>query len=485
MSSPQEAKAQDSKADVAVIGMAVMGKNLALNIADRGYKVAVFNRSADVARAVVAENPKQGLVAHATLTELVGGLARPRRILVMVKAGAPVDQVLADLVPLLDAGDVVIDGGNTYFPETQRREKALSDKGVHFVGMGISGGEEGARFGPSLMPGGHAAAWEATRPVFEAIAARTDSGPCVTHVGPDGAGHFVKMVHNGIEYGDMQLIAEAYDILSRGLGMSAPEIGEVFAEWNRGPLASFLIEITAAVLEVADPKTGRPLVDLVLDKAGQKGTGKWTATVALELAVPIPTIAASIDARVLSSMKDERVRAEKRLRAQVEERLLGDPAAIVRDLESALLAAKIGSYAQGLKLIAEASRAQGWGIQLREMARIWKGGCIIRAALLDTIMRAYEKDPELESILADPELEDVVFHAQPGWRRTVARAVTLGIPLPSMTASLAYFDSYRTGRLPQNLTQAQRDAFGAHTYERTDGDPTGAIHTDWLGVGAK
>jgi 6-phosphogluconate dehydrogenase len=321
--------------------------------------------------------------------------------------------------------------------------------------------------------------------VIEAIAARTDSGPSVTHVGPDGAGHFVKMVHNGIEYGDMQLIAEAYDILARGLGMPAPAIGEVFAEWNRGPLASFLIEITAQVLKVADPKTGRPLVDLVLDKAGQKGTGKWTATVALELAVPIPTIAASIDARVLSSMKDERVRAETRLRAQVEDHLEGDPGPIVRDLESALLAAKIGSYAQGLKLIAEASRVQGWGIQLREMARIWKGGCIIRAALLDTIMRAYEKDPALESILADPELEDVVFRAQPGWRRTVARGVAIGVPLPSMTASLAYFDSYRTARLPQNLTQAQRDAFGAHTYERTDGDPPGAVHTDWLGVGGK
>jgi 6-phosphogluconate dehydrogenase len=472
-------------ADVGVIGLAVMGKNLALNIADHDYRVAVYNRSGAVTEAVVRENPNHKLVPHTTLKDFVGAIAKPRRILVMVKAGAPVDAVLSELVPLLDQGDVVIDGGNTYFPETQRREKELSAKGIHFVGMGISGGEEGARFGPSLMPGGHLAAWEATRPVFEAIAARTDSGPCVTHVGPDGAGHFVKMVHNGIEYGDMQLIAEAYDILSRGLGLSAPAIGEIFARWNQGPLASFLIEITSQVLAVTDPISGGPLVDRVLDKAGQKGTGKWTATVALELAVPIPTIAASIDARVLSSMKEERTRAESRIRKNVEASITGEAADVIADLESALLAAKIGSYAQGLKLIAEASRVHNWGINLREMARIWKGGCIIRAVLLDTIMRAFEKAPDLESILSDPELENAVYQAQPGWRRTIGRAVSLGIPLPSMTASLAYFDSYRTARLPQNLTQAQRDAFGAHTYERTDGNPAGAIHTDWLGPAKK
>jgi 6-phosphogluconate dehydrogenase len=469
-----------SKADIGVIGMAVMGKNLALNIADHGYTVAIYNRSGGVTDEVMAENPGKQLVPTKTLAELVGSLSRPRRILVMVKAGAPVDAVLGDLAPLLEAGDVVIDGGNTWFPETQRREKDLAAKGFHFVGMGVSGGEEGARFGPSLMPGGSAAAWDAIRPIFEAISAKTDSGPCVTHVGPDGAGHFVKMVHNGIEYGDMQLIAETYDVLSRALGMGAPELANVFAEWNKGPLDSFLIEITAKVLTVADPETKRPLVDMVEDRAGQKGTGKWTVQLALDLAVPIPTIAAAIDARVLSSMKDERVRASGAIRAAVLAPTNNDKASVLRDAHDALLAAKIGSYAQGLKLIRATSDAQKWNVDLREMARIWKGGCIIRAKLLDTIMRAYAKNPALESLLVDPELEAQVNAAQPGWRRTVGLAASLGIPVPAMTASLSYFDAYRTARLPQNLTQAQRDAFGAHTYERTD-RPGVFVHTDWLG----
>ncbi len=472
----------ETKADVGVIGMAVMGRNLALNIADHGNKVAIYNRSGSVTDEVVAQNPGKPLVATKTLAELVQALPRPRRILVMVKAGAPVDAVLGELTPLLEAGDVVIDGGNTWFPETQRREKTLKEHGLHFVGMGVSGGEEGARFGPSLMPGGAREAWEATRPVFEAIAAKTESGPCVTHVGPDGAGHFVKMVHNGIEYGDMQLIAESYDILSRGLGMSAVEIGDVFAKWNEGALSSFLVEITAKVLKVKDADTGRSLVDLVQDKAGQKGTGKWTVQLALDLGVVIPTIAAAIDARVLSSMKDERTRAEGQIRKSILSISKSDRAAIVADVESSLLAAKIGSYAQGLRLIKAASDAQTWGIDLREMARIWKGGCIIRAKLLDTIMRAYEKNAVLENLLLDPELEAVVHAAQPGWRRTVQLAVAAGIPVPATAASLSYFDTYRTARLPQNLTQAQRDAFGAHTYERTDKPELGFVHTDWLGT---
>jgi len=467
-----------TSADVGVIGMAVMGKNLALNIADHGYRVAIYNRTDSVTDEVIAENGGKPLVATKSLKELVAALPRPRRILVMVKAGAPVDAVLADLTPLLEADDVVIDGGNTWFPETQRREKALAQKSLHFVGMGVSGGEEGARFGPSLMPGGAPAAWGAIKPVFEAIAAKTDSGPCVTHVGPDGAGHFVKMVHNGIEYGDMQLIAETYDVLSRALGMGATELAEVFAEWNRGPLDSFLVEITAKVLAVTDPETKLPLVDLVEDRAGQKGTGKWTVQLALDLAVPIPTIAAAIDARVLSSMKDERVRAEKTVRAAVLVPPSTERAAVLRDAHDALLAAKIGSYAQGMRLIRAASDREKWGVDLREMARIWKGGCIIRAKLLDTIMRAYEKSPALESLLVDPELEAQVYAAQPGWRRTVALATSLGIPVPAMTASLSYADAYRTARLPQNLTQAQRDAFGAHTYERTD--RPGFVHTEWL-----
>jgi 6-phosphogluconate dehydrogenase len=467
-----------SKADVGVIGMAVMGKNLALNMADHGHQVAIYNRSGGVTDAVIAENPGKPLVATKTLPDLVQILSSPRRILVMVKAGAPVDAVLDELAPLLDPGDVVVDGGNTWFPETQRREKKLAERGLHFVGMGVSGGEEGARFGPSLMPGGARAAWDATRPVFEAIAAKTESGACVTHVGPDGAGHFVKMVHNGIEYGDMQLIAETYDVLSRALGMSAPEIGDVFARWNEGPLSSFLVEITAKVLTVVDPETKRPLVDMVEDRAGQKGTGKWTVQLALDLAVPIPTIAAAIDARVLSSMKDERVRAARAVRCAAVPSAPGDKAAMLKDAHDALLAAKIGSYAQGYKLIRAASDAQGWNIDLRELARIWKGGCIIRARLLDTIMRAYEKNRALESLLSDPELEAQVLAAQPGWRRTAALACAAGIPVPAMGASLAYFDAYRTARLPQNLTQAQRDAFGAHTYERTD--RKGFVHTEWL-----
>ena len=478
-----------ARADVAVIGMAVMGRNLALNMADHGQRVAVYNRSGAVTDEVVAANPGKALVPAKTLAQLVESLARPRRILVMVKAGAPVDAVLDELAPLLERGDVVIDGGNTWFPETQRRERALKDKGIHFVGMGISGGEEGARFGPSLMPGGAQEAWDATRPVFEAIAAKTDSGPCVTHVGPDGAGHFVKMVHNGIEYGDMQLIAEAYDLMSRALGMAAPQIGEVFAKWNEGALSSFLIEITATVLKVTEPESGRPLVDLVQDRAGQKGTGKWTVQIALDHAVPIPTIAAAIDARVLSSMKDERVRASERVRVALPaggaDSVVADKARALADIHDALLAAKIGSYAQGLRLISATSAAQKWGVDLKEMARIWKGGCIIRARLLDTIMRAYDRDPQLESILADPELEKTVHDAQPGWRRAVALGVSLGIPLPATTASLSYFDAYRTARLPQNLTQAQRDAFGAHTYERTDKPELGFVHTDWLGVSGK
>ncbi|NUP07335.1 MAG: NADP-dependent phosphogluconate dehydrogenase [Polyangiaceae bacterium] len=474
-----------AKADIAVIGMAVMGKNLALNMADHGQRVAIYNRSGNVTDEVMAENPAKKLVPAKTLPDLVASLERPRRLLVMVKAGAPVDAVLGDLVPLLEPGDVVIDGGNTFFPETQRREKALRDKKLHFVGMGVSGGEEGARFGPSLMPGGAKEAWDAIRPIFEAISAKTDSGACVTHVGPDGAGHFVKMVHNGIEYGDMQLIAEAYDLMSRGLSMSASEIGDVFTKWNQGPLESFLIEITGKVLAVTDPQTKKALVDLVEDRAGQKGTGKWTVQVALDLAVPIPTIAAAIDARVLSSMKDERIRASARVHGAVDAPKNVDKAATLANIHDALFAAKIGSYAQGLKLIRAASDEQKWGIDLKEMARIWKGGCIIRAKLLDTIMRAFDRDPKLESILADPELEKSVLAAQPGWRRAVAFGTSLGIPLPATTASLSYFDSYRTPRLPQNLTQAQRDAFGAHTYQRIDKPELGFVHTDWLGVEKK
>jgi 6-phosphogluconate dehydrogenase len=468
-----------SQANIGMIGLAVMGRSLALNMADHGYTVAVWNLEGDVTDKVVKDNPGKKLVPTKTLEEFVQSLERPRIIMMMIKAGAPVDIMLEKLKPLLQSGDIVIDGGNTWYPETQRREKDYKAAGLRFVGMGVSGGEEGARLGPSMMPGGDVEAWERIKPVFESIAAKTDSGACVTHCGPDGAGHFVKTVHNGIEYGDMQLIAEAYDLLGRVGGMSAGEIGDVFGKWNEGPLSSFLIEITAKVLHVKDDATGKPLVDLVQDKAGQKGTGKWTAQVALDLGVPIPTIAAAIDARVLSAMKDDRVLAAKTLRGATGA-APADKKALVQDVHDALLASKICSYAQGLHLISTASEANKWGIRLREMARIWKGGCIIRARLLDAIMRAYERTPNLRNLLLDKEFEAQVHGAQPGWRRAVAAAASLGIPVPAFSASLSYFDSFRTARLPQNLTQAQRDAFGAHTYERTDKPELGFIHSEWL-----
>jgi 6-phosphogluconate dehydrogenase len=473
------------KSEFGVIGLAVMGRNLALNINDHGFSVAAWNLEAAMTDKFMAENKGRTLTATKALAELVGALERPRRILMMIMAGKPVDSVLEQLKPILDKGDIVIDGGNTHFQETRRREAELSKLGINFVGMGVSGGEEGARRGPSLMPGGTTEAWERLKPVLESMAAKTDSGPCVTHVGPDGAGHFVKMVHNGIEYGDMQLIAEAYDVMSRGLGMSAPEIGEVFAQWNEGPLASFLVELSAKVLAVKDEETGKPLVDLVQDKAGQKGTGKWTAELSLDLGVPIPTITAAIDGRVLSSMKDQRVAAAKRIRgvtgaAPAEQ--AADKQALLGAVHDALLASKICSYAQGMQLIRAGSDAYKWSVSLKEMARIWKGGCIIRARLLDNIMRAYERAPDLPNLLLDEEFEGRMHAAQPNWRQALGVAQTLGIPTPSFSASLAYFDSYRTARLPQNLTQAQRDAFGAHTYQRTDRPEEGFVHSEWLGA---
>jgi 6-phosphogluconate dehydrogenase len=469
-----------AKSDFGMIGLAVMGRNLALNIEEHGFSVAVWNLETPVTEKFVADNGGKKFTATKSLAEFVDALEKPRRIMMMIKAGKPVDEVLTQLKPLLEAGDIVIDGGNTHFQETRRREEDLRKLGVNFVGMGVSGGEEGARKGPSLMPGGTTDAWQRLKPVLEEIAAKTDSGPCVTHCGPDGAGHYVKMVHNGIEYGDMQLIAEAYDLLSRALGMSAPEIGAVFDKWNEGPLSSFLIELTGKVLKVKDPETGKPLVDVVLDKAGQKGTGKWTAEIALDLGIPIPTITAAIDARVLSSIKDQRVAAARKLRGVTPPPAgADDKEALVGAVHDALLCAKICSYAQGLQLIEAGSKQYKWGINLKEIARIWKGGCIIRAKLLDDIMRAYERNPGLANLLLDDQFESRVFAAQPAWRRAVALAIGFGIPVPAFSASLAYFDSYRTARLPQNITQAQRDAFGAHTYERTD-KPGVAVHSEWL-----
>jgi 6-phosphogluconate dehydrogenase len=463
-----------------MVGLGVMGANLALNVADHGFTVAVWNREWEKAQKFCADNPNRQITAKQSLADFVAELERPRRIMLMIKAGAPVDEMIDKLMPLLADGDVVIDGGNSWFKDTQLRSQKLLGHNLHFVGAGVSGGEDGARFGPSLMPGGTPDSWATMQEIFNAIAAKSDSGPCVTYCGPDGAGHFVKMVHNGIEYGDMQLIAEAYDLLRRGLGCDTNELADIFDRWNEGPLQSFLIEITAKIFRVRDPEGGGALVDKVLDKAGQKGTGKWTAQVALDLGVPIPTIAAAIDARVLSSMKDERVAASQVL-GGLKPAAPQDREQFISDVHDALYAAKICSYAQGFALIQAGSREWKWDINLRETARIWKAGCIIRAKFLDSIMRAYERRADLPNLMLDDAFRDDLAKAQPAWRRATGFAQGNGIPVPAFSASLAYFDSYRTAALPQNLTQAQRDAFGSHTYQRNDKEAdTPFVHTDWI-----
>ena len=470
------------RAEIGVIGLAVMGRNLALNMLGRGIRVAGWNRDPSLTRLAVEES--EGRLAGAgNLEELIAGLERPRRVWLMIAAGPPVDAVLGQLRELLEPGDIVIEGGNSRFQDTRRRERELREAGLHFFGVGVSGGEDGARHGPSLMPGGDADAYELIRPVLEAIAARTDSGACVTHVGPDGAGHFVKMVHNGIEYADMQFIAEAYHLMRDGLGLEPPGLARIFGEWNRGPLESFLIEITAKIFGVPDESAGGWLVDRVLDRAGQKGTGRWTAQNALELGVPVPSIAAAIDARVLSSRKPERAEASALLAGPPPP---DSPDGEERDrwigaIHDALYASKISAYAQGMDLIRAASEAYAWSIDPGEMARIWKGGCIIRARFLDDIMGAYGRDRALPNLILDPEFRGRIHETQGAWREVVGFAQASGIPVPAMSASLAYYDSLRTGRLPQNLTQAQRDAFGAHTYQRDDvgADPP-FVHSDWL-----
>ena len=471
-----------ANASFGMIGLAVMGRNLALNVEEHGFEVAAWNLEPETTDQFLAQNKGKKVVGTKSLAELVKSLARPRRIMMMIKAGTPVDMTIDKLVPLLEDGDIVIDGGNSWFQDSRRREEALRQKKLHFVGMGVSGGEDGARHGPSLMPGGSDFAYEHLADVLTAIAAKTDSGACVTHVGTDGAGHFVKMVHNGIEYGDMQLIAEAYDLLHRVIGLEADELAGVFERWNKGILESFLIEITAKIFRKKDEATGKHLVDLVEDKAGQKGTGKWTAQVALDLAVPIPTIAAALDGRVLSSLKAERLAAAPRLVGpSARKPAAADRAALIDAVESALYAAKVCSYAQGMSLIHAGAVEYKWKIDLQEIARIWKGGCIIRARFLDTIMNAYDQKPDLANLLLDEGFAGKVAVAQDGWRRVVGMAQLAGVPVPALSASLAYYDSYRTPRLPQNLTQAQRDAFGSHTYERSDKPELGFIHTDWLG----
>ena len=469
-----------AKSQIGLVGLAVMGENLALNIERNGFPITIYNRTTDKTEALLAGRAKgKNFVGAKTVQELVASLERPRRIILMVKAGAPVDDMIKQLTPLLEPGDIIIDGGNSHFSDTRRRDAEVKAKGFQFIGSGVSGGEEGALWGPSLMPGGPKEAYEHLRPVWEKIAAKVNDGPCVTYIGPDGAGHFVKMIHNGIEYGDMQLIAESYDVLRQLLGLEAPQLADIFADWNKGLLDSFLIEITSKVLRKKDPETGKWLVDLILDKAGQKGTGKWMSQIALDLGVPIPTINAAVEGRILSAFKDDRVKASKVLPGPKREPYKGDPKALIEAVRDALYASKICSYAQGMVMMKAASDEYKWALDLGEIARIWKGGCIIRAQFLDLIKNAFRKNPRLANLLLDDHFKAWVTEAQPRWRHVVQTAQAQGIPVLAMSSSLAYYDSVRAERLPLNLTQAQRDFFGAHTYERTDKPGKGPFHTEW------
>ncbi|MCE9672267.1 NADP-dependent phosphogluconate dehydrogenase [Myxococcus stipitatus] len=468
-------------AQFGVAGMGVMGAALALNIADHGFRVTVWDRHPERIDEMHRQHGHPQISGTASLEEFVSRLERPRRILLMVTAGAPVDQMLERLFPLLSEGDVVMDAGNSWFQDTRRREELCRGKGLNFIGVGVSGGEEGARHGPSIMPGGSVKSYALVRPVLEAIAARTDEGLCVTHVGPDGAGHFVKMVHNGIEYADMQLLAETYDVLHRGLGLSNDAIADLFGQWNQGIAESFLLETSIKVLRKKDPETGKPLVDLVLDKAGQKGTGKWTVQVALDLGVPVPSIASALDARNLSSMKDERVAASRKLKGPAESLSAEEKAQLAAWAHDALYAARVVTYAQGMRLIQVASQEYKWDVSLASMARIWRGGCIIRAKLLTPLREAFTQQPELPNLLVSDAFAPVLERMAPQWRKLVATATKVGIPIPVFSSSLAYLDSYRSPELPQNLTQAQRDAFGAHTYQRRDKPDAGFVHSDWNG----
>ena len=465
--------------DIGLIGLAVMGENLVLNMESKGFSVAVFNRTAEVTDKFAAGKAKgKNIQPTRTMEEFVGALSRPRKAMIMVKAGGPVDAVINQLVPLLEPGDVIIDGGNSLFTDTQRRCQEVEAHGLHFVGCGVSGGEEGALKGPSMMPGGSREAWEIVAPIFRKIAAQVDGEPCCRYMGPDGAGHYVKMVHNGIEYGDMQLICESYAILQHVLGMEAAELAEIFADWNRGELDSYLIDITAQIFRKTDPDTGKPLVDVILDKAGQKGTGMWTLQSAIQRAVVISTINAAVEARVISSRKEERVNSSKILPQPQPTKFAGDRAQLIEAVRQALYASKIVSYAQGMELLGAASLEYKWDLNFGDIATIWRGGCIIRAKFLNRIVEAYERDRALHNLLLDRYFTNIIETTQHNWRVAVATAVTQGVAVPAFAASLSYFDSYRQARLPANLLQAQRDFFGAHTYERID--KPGIFHTEWM-----
>jgi len=466
--------------DIGLIGLAVMGQNLVLNMEDHGYSVSVYNRTKERTEEFVAGDAQDKNVTPTyELAEFVSSLSKPRKIMLMVKQGAPVDSFIERLLPLLDKGDVIIDGGNSFFKDTIRRNKALEEQGLLYIGTGVSGGEVGARFGPAMMPGGQKKAYDLVEPIFTAISAKAGPNsdvPCSTYIGADGAGHYVKMVHNGIEYGDMQLICEAYNLMRHGFGMSVEDVQAVFNEWNRGKLQSYLIEITADILNEKDKQTGKPVVDVILDSAGNKGTGKWTGQSAMDLGVAAPTIVEAVFARYISAFKDERVAASTQLTGPTA-KFSGDVDAMVQATHDALYASKIMSYAQGFGLIRGASKEYGWNLKFADLSRIWRGGCIIRAQFLDRITESFEADPALANLVLAPYFKDAVLDAQENWRKIVIAGIESGIPTPSFTSALAYFDSYRSAILPANLIQAQRDYFGAHTYKRVD--MPGSYHIDW------
>ena len=475
-----------SKADIGLTGLAVMGQNLVLNMESRGFTVAAHNRTVQTTHDFVAAHPGKKLIGCDSLADFVAALSKPRKILVMVKAGAPVDQVIDSLVPLLEPEDMIIDGGNSFFQDTERRSVALEKQGFRFIGTGVSGGEEGARTGPSIMPGGSPAAWPHVKPIFQAIAAkvtRPDGGqdPCCDWVGENGAGHYVKMVHNGIEYGDMQLICEAYDLMRVGFGMKAGEMHKVFAKWNKGKLDSYLIEITRDILGFKDTD-GKPLVDRILDAAEQKGTGKWTGISALDMGIPLTMVVEAVFGRALSALKDERAVAAKVLSGP-KPALTGDKAKFVADLEDAVYASKIISYTQGYMLMRAAAKEYKWNLNYGGIALMWRGGCIIRSVFLGKIKDAFDKNPALTNLLLDPYFKEQMAKAQGAWRRAVAKAVQKGIPVPAMSSALAFYDGYRREALPANLLQAQRDYFGAHTYQRVDKPRGQYFHTNWTGHG--
>lgn len=469
-------------AHIGLIGLAVMGQNLVLNMNDHGFNVAVFNRTTSVVDEFLNDAAKgTNVIGTHSLEELVENLQTPRIVMLMVKAGDVVDQYIDKLIPLLSEGDIIVDGGNSLFTDTNRRTALLSEKGLNFIGTGVSGGEEGARNGPSIMPGGNPAAWETVKPIFQAISAQVDGEPCCNWVGDKGAGHYVKMVHNGIEYGDMQLICEAYQLLSEGLGLNADELHAVFNEWNQGELGSYLIEITTEIFAHKD-SDGLPLVEKILDTAGQKGTGKWTGINALDLGIPLTLIGEAVFARCLSAQKDERVRAAARL-PKTAVKFTGDKAAMINAIGDALYAAKLISYAQGFRLMREASKEYNFDLNYGDIALMWRGGCIIRSQFLNNIKQAYNKTPDLENLLLDDFFVNAMQKADAGWRKAVVLGIELGIPTPTFSSALAYFDGYRSARLPANLLQAQRDYFGAHTYERIDEARGKFFHTDWTGQG--